>query len=112
MEQLYPLPYKQLGELQQKYSKATWFWVQEEPQNMGAWNFIRSHITDVPLELVSRLPSGSPAVGLSKLHLQEQQEILGKVFRLCDCELKNKYCGLQCKVGSYRKERKAQHELI
>lgn len=113
IEQLYPFPDKQVHEIISKYSNAIqWLWVQEEPQNMGAWNFIRSHITDVPLELVSRLPSGSPAVGLSKLHLQEQQEILGKVFRLCDCELKNKYCGLQCKVGSYRKERKAQHELI
>ena len=36
LEQLYPLPLKQLEELYKKYNKATWFWVQEEPLNMGA----------------------------------------------------------------------------
>ena len=35
VEQLYPLPYKQLEALQRKYSKATWFWVQEEPSEYG-----------------------------------------------------------------------------
>ena len=36
IEQIYPLPIKQLEELYKKYNKATWFWVQEEPLNMGA----------------------------------------------------------------------------
>ena len=39
LEQLYPLPVKQLEELYKKYNKATWFWVQEEPLNMGAASF-------------------------------------------------------------------------
>ncbi len=39
LEQLYPLPLKQLEALYAKYSKATWFWVQEEPLNMGAASF-------------------------------------------------------------------------
>lgn len=113
IEQLYPFPAKQVERILSSYPNAIkWLWVQEEPQNMGAWNFVRDNIKSVPLELVSRLPSGSPAVGLSKIHAQEQQQILGKVFRLCDCEFKNKYCGLQCKVGGSKQERKAQHELL
>lgn len=113
IEQLYPFPAKQVERILSSYPNAIkWLWVQEEPQNMGAWNFVRDNIKSVPFELVSRLPSGSPAVGLSKIHAQEQQQILGKVFRLCDCEFKNKYCGLQCKVGGSKQERKAQHELL
>ncbi len=110
IEQLYPFPKKQVESVIARYPNTIqWLWVQEEPQNMGAWNFIRDNITQVPIEVVSRLASGSPAVGLSKLHNQEQQEIIGKVFRRCDCELNNKYCGLQCKVGSQRSERKAEY---
>ena len=113
IEQLYPFPEKQIEQIIKNYPNAIkWLWVQEEPKNMGAWNFIRDNITSVPLELVSRQPSGSPAVGLSKIHAKEQQEIIGKVFRRCDCELKNKYCGLQCKVGSHKEEREAQYKLI
>jgi 2-oxoglutarate dehydrogenase E1 component len=36
LEQLYPLPLKQLDALNKKYNRATWFWVQEKPLNMGA----------------------------------------------------------------------------
>lgn len=113
IEQLYPFPQKQVQEVLKQYPNAIkWLWVQEEPRNMGAWNFIRDQFTTVPIELVSRNASGSPAVGLSKLHAQEQEEIIGKVFRKCDCELKNRYCGLQCEIGSQKQERKAQHELF
>ena len=113
IEQLYPFPKKQVEEVIASYPNAIqWLWLQEEPQNMGAWSFIRDNITSVPIQVVSRLASGSPAVGLSKIHVQEQEEIIGKVFRKCDCELKNKYCGLQCKVGSYRQERKADFEVL
>lgn len=113
IEQLYPFPQKQVEEVIARYPNAIqWLWVQEEPQNMGPWHFIRDNLTQVPIELVSRLPSGSPAVGLSKLHAIEQQEIIDKVFRACDCELNNKYCGLQCKVGGSRIQRKAEFEEI
>jgi 2-oxoglutarate dehydrogenase E1 component len=114
LEQLYPFPAKQIDSIIKSYPKAIqWLWVQEEPKNMGAWNYIRDNIRSVPIDVVSRLASGSPAVGLSKIHNLEQQEIIGKIFRLCDCKLKNKYCGLQCKVGSKRMERKSEfQELI
>ncbi|MFP4556759.1 MAG: 2-oxoglutarate dehydrogenase E1 component [Bacteroidales bacterium] len=113
VEQFYPFPEKRINQIIKSYPKAIqWLWIQEEPQNMGAWNFIRDRIKSIPIQVVSRLASGSPAVGLSKIHQQEQQEIIGKVFRRCDCELNNKYCGLQCKVGSKRKERKTEFEEL
>lgn len=113
IEQLYPFPKKQILDIISKYQNTIkWLWVQEEPQNMGAWNFIRDHITEIKLELVSRAASGSPAVGLSKIHALEQEDIIGKVYRKCDCELKNVYCGLQCMVGSRKFTRKAEHEYL
>ena len=46
LEQLYPLPAKQLEELYKKYSKATWFWVQEEPLNMGAASYLANEFEE------------------------------------------------------------------
>jgi len=113
IEQLYPFPKKQILDIISKYQNTIkWLWVQEEPQNMGAWNFIRDQINEVKLEPVCRSASGSPAVGLSKIHTMEQNEIIGKVFRKCDCELKNVYCGLQCMVGSRKFTRKPEHEYL
>ncbi len=79
-------------------------WVQEEPENMGAWYFIRNAMKDIDIIPVTRQPSGSPATGLFKLHEISQTEIIDKVFRQCDCELNKVYCGLQCMIGSSRKE--------
>jgi 2-oxoglutarate dehydrogenase E1 component len=47
LEQLYPLPYKQLEALYKKYNKATWFWVQEEPLNMGAASFLQMNLKSI-----------------------------------------------------------------
>ena len=76
---------------------------------MGAWYYIQNLMRKYQIISVSRLPSGSPAVGLHKIHEIQQKEIIEKVFRKCDCELKNKYCGLQCVVGSSHKEILKQH---
>jgi 2-oxoglutarate dehydrogenase E1 component len=113
IEQLYPFPKKQVLDIIAKYQNTIkWLWVQEEPQNMGGWSFIRDQLSEVKLEPVCRSASGSPAVGLSKIHTIEQNEIIGKVFRKCDCELKNVYCGLQCMVGSRKFTRKPEHEYL
>ncbi len=56
------------------------------------------------IQVVARLASGSPAVGLNKLHELGQNEIIDKIFQKCTCELQNKYCGLQCVIGSAREE--------
>ena len=79
---------------------------------MGAWRFVKEKLTNVNLQVVARLESGSPAVGLNKLHVLGQSEIIGKIFRKCTCELKNKYCGLQCEKGSAREEINKQHTYL
>ena len=84
-------------------------WVQEEPENMGAWFYIRNILENIEIIPVTRQPSGSPATGLFKLHEISQKEIIDKVFRECTCELQNVYCGLQCMIGSSRKEILKQH---
>ena len=96
-----------------KYSNALqYIWVQEEPENMGAWNYIRDQIKEVPLQVLARQRSGSPATGLSAIHKAEQQEIINKVFKPCTCELKHKYCGLQCITGKARENIKKQKDYI
>ncbi|MEN8157596.1 MAG: 2-oxoglutarate dehydrogenase E1 component [Bacteroidota bacterium] len=110
LEQIFPFPEKQVKAILKKYrNNMLTLWVQEEPENMGAWYHIRSAMQDTEIIAVTRQPSGSPATGLSKLHEISQTEIIDKVFRECDCELQNVYCGLQCMVGSSRKEILKQH---
>ena len=113
IEQLHPFPEKSIDKILNKYHNAILhLWVQEEPENMGAWRYIREEINKVELIPVARLASGSPATGLSGLHEVGQKEIIGKVFKNCTCELKNKYCGLQCEEGKSRKEILKVHEYI
>ncbi len=82
LEQLYPLPYKQLDDLQKKYNKATWFWVQEEPQNMGAASFLQMNLKSINFGTISRQPSASTATGYNKVHQQEQSEIIETAFSI------------------------------
>lgn len=80
IEQLYPLPAKQLDNVVEKYSNAKLFWVQEEPSNMGAWAYILSRYRNIDLQRISREPSASPATGYKKIHLQEQAELVNQAF--------------------------------
>lgn len=80
LEQLYPLPAKQLEDLYNKYNKATWFWVQEEPLNMGAASFLQMNLKSINYGVISRQPSASPATGFGKVHAQEQKEIIETAF--------------------------------
>jgi 2-oxoglutarate dehydrogenase E1 component len=82
VEQLYPLPYKQLDALQKRYNKATWFWVQEEPQNMGAASFLQMNLKSINFGTISRQPSASTATGYNKVHQQEQGEIIETAFSI------------------------------
>ena len=89
IEQLYPFPVKNLGKVLKRYKNAEFFWCQEEPMNMGAWNTAR-HYVDRTLEIIhkkdekvkyiGRNAAASPATGNLKKHLAEQKEILEKVF--------------------------------
>jgi 2-oxoglutarate dehydrogenase E1 component len=82
LEQIYPLPYKQLEALYKKYSKATWFWVQEEPLNMGAAGFLQMNLKSINYGVVSRQPSASTATGYNKVHVQEQAELIETAFSI------------------------------
>ncbi len=80
LEQLYPLPVQQLEELYKKYSKATWFWVQEEPMNMGAASFLKMNLNSINFGVVARQASASTATGYNKVHIQEQTELIDTAF--------------------------------
>nr|WP_321451879.1 2-oxoglutarate dehydrogenase E1 component [uncultured Carboxylicivirga sp.] len=113
LEQIHPYPKKQVEAINKKYSNALLhLWVQEEPENMGAWYYIQDKMTDVELVPVARLASGSPATGLNGLHVVGQNEIINKVFKNCHCKRKQKYCGLQCVEGLTRKEILKQHKYF
>lgn len=80
LEQLYPLPQKQLEALHKKYNKATWFWVQEEPLNMGAASFLQMNLKTINFGVISRNASAATATGYSKVHAAEQAEIINTAF--------------------------------
>jgi 2-oxoglutarate dehydrogenase E1 component len=82
VEQIYPLPYAQLEELYKKYDKATWFWVQEEPLNMGAASFLQMNFKQFSYGIVSRQASASTATGYNKVHMQEQSELIETAFSI------------------------------
>jgi 2-oxoglutarate dehydrogenase E1 component len=82
LEQLYPLPIKQLDTLQRKYSNAVWFWVQEEPLNMGAASFLKMNLNIINFGVISRRPSAATASGHSKIHAREQAEIVDTAFAI------------------------------
>ena len=90
LEQLYPFPYFEVEEILKEYSHAEEFiWAQEEPRNQGAWFSHRHRLERVLKKLkiensfkpISRPPAAAPAVGLMKLHLQQQQELVDNVLK-------------------------------
>ena len=90
IEQLYPFPYDDLEEVLLKYQNAhEYIWCQEEPLNQGAWFSHRHRIQRVldrlsnglDVKLVSRPAAAAPAVGLMKLHLQQQEELISTAFK-------------------------------
>jgi 2-oxoglutarate dehydrogenase E1 component len=97
IEQLYPFPLEELQEIAGTYKAAKeWIWVQEEPVNMGAWPFIMRRMKGIPLLLVARPESGSPATGSASLHRLQQQKIIEKAFGTCDCDRRSEQCEMIC----------------
>ncbi|MCB0665794.1 MAG: 2-oxoglutarate dehydrogenase E1 component [Saprospiraceae bacterium] len=76
LEQLYPFPLLQMEELSTQYANAKALWVQEEPSNMGAWQYFWSFYRNQDIELLSRKSSASPATGYKKVHAEQQQELI------------------------------------
>lgn len=87
IEQYYPFPQAELQDVLMRYPvTAEVCWVQEEPQNMGAWRFLRDRIQPLldparrSLRYIGRAESASPAPGSLKRHQSEQAEILAEAF--------------------------------
>lgn len=82
VEQLYPLPEKQIDAIVKKYTKSTFHWVQEEPINMGAWSFLLLNYKKAQyLQCIARPQAASPATGFSKLHEKDQKALVDLAFR-------------------------------
>ena len=82
LEQIHPLPQNQLDGLYKKYSKAIWYWVQEEPLNMGAATFLRMNLKNINFYIISRQPSAATATGYGKVHAKEQAQIIDTAFSI------------------------------
>ncbi len=82
IEQYYPIPSKQIQSILDKYKNAKDnFWVQEEPENMGAWPYVNRKFKIKDLNVIARPESASPATGSSKMHAKQQLEIIEKTFQ-------------------------------
>ncbi len=81
VEQLYPLPEKQINEVLAKYKNATnIIWAQEEPANMGAWTYMAMALRDKNLIGVCRLASAAAAEGSHDLHKRRLERLFDELF--------------------------------
>jgi 2-oxoglutarate dehydrogenase E1 component len=86
LEQFYPYASKKIKKLIRKYPSVKKVkWVQEEPKNMGAWNFLYHRLrNDLPkyceLDYSGRPESASPAVGSYKISMQQQKHLVKDAF--------------------------------
>ncbi|MBG8554608.1 2-oxoglutarate dehydrogenase E1 component [Hymenobacter guriensis] len=87
LEQLHPFPKKQLDAELAKYPKAKVYWVQEEPENMGYWNYLLRFMRRELEDVVARKASASPATGYNKVHVKEQKDLIGRAFGITTAEV-------------------------
>ena len=85
VEQFYPIPAPQLGRILAPYSGAELVWVQDEPENQGAWPFISlelsKHLKNDRIRVVSRASSAAPSTGSAKVHAVEQEALIARALR-------------------------------
>jgi 2-oxoglutarate dehydrogenase E1 component len=113
VEQLYPLPERQIREILSKYKNASdHIWAQEEPVNMGAWTYMMQYFPVVELDVVARPASGSPATGSPKFHQLRQRKVIEKSFRECDCPMVDKECRMICIGNRWKSFAKNREEVI
>jgi 2-oxoglutarate dehydrogenase E1 component len=63
------------------YAEAQFYWVQEEPKNMGAWTFLMRYNEFRDFNLISRKASASPATGYQSVHAEEQKTLVLSTFK-------------------------------
>jgi len=82
LEQFYPFPEKELNRHLKQYNRAkTWLWVQEEPENMGGWQFVKQRLESLTgnrFQYVGRQAAASPATGFPSKYKEEQSAIIRK----------------------------------
>ncbi|MBA0726301.1 hypothetical protein Golax_002138, partial [Gossypium laxum] len=93
VEQLCPFPYDLIQRELKRYPNAEIVWCQEEPMNMGAYNYIAPRLATAMTALgrgtfddvryVGRAPSASTATGFYSMHVKEQAELSWKTVRVC-----------------------------
>ena len=84
LEQLYPFPYEALEEELIDFKNCEMIWCQEEPKNMGAWQFVQERVLSVvkkvtgknELHFIGRRAAASPATGVFDRHLSNQKNII------------------------------------
>jgi 2-oxoglutarate dehydrogenase E1 component len=87
LEQLYPFPSQLLADILRRYPEnVEIYWVQEEPENMGAWYFVEEQLQDLiercrrSLKFVGRPAAASPATGAHRVHVEQQQHLVEEAF--------------------------------
>ena len=94
IEQLYPFPVSDITDVLEAYPNLEHVtWVQEEPENMGAWDFVRPQLAELtgrrPLSVLARPRSSSPAEGSSARHTKNQEQLIAKAFELGTVRVKS-----------------------
>jgi 2-oxoglutarate dehydrogenase E1 component len=90
VEELYPFPEELVVQELKKYKNAEVVWCQEEPENMGAWNFIDRRLEAACLkakskssrpQFVGRVAAASPATGYASVHNREQKKLIEEALK-------------------------------
>jgi 2-oxoglutarate dehydrogenase E1 component len=87
IEQLYPFAESQIQQILSTYPEAQeFYWVQEEPANMGAWTFIRHRLEKLVGQVTycGRRDAGTTAEGYTKVHEKEQKRILTEALSVSE----------------------------
>jgi 2-oxoglutarate dehydrogenase E1 component len=81
VEQLYPLPKKQIEAILAKYKNAEHIvWGQEEPENMGAWTYMAMNFRELNMDVVARPASAATAAGAKEIHLRRLKRLYDGIF--------------------------------
>ena len=83
LEQLYPLDKQTLTGIMNRYAhNKEIVWVQEEPENMGAWAYILRNLRNIDIQVIVPVSSGTPAPGTYKGFDKNQKQVIQRVFDL------------------------------
>ena len=83
LEQLYPLDRQTLAGIMNRYAhNKEIVWVQEEPENMGAWAYILRNLRNTDIQVIAPVSSGTPAPGTHKGFDKNQKQVIQRVFDL------------------------------